>query len=68
MKQQGRRAARARRVIRNRLKLLDKAYLLCIILSWLGWSKVKGALILVIYYKILSVTLLAWFFSTTTHL
>ena len=38
MKQQGRRAARAGCVRRKRLKLLEKAYLLCIILSWLGWS------------------------------
>ena len=27
------------------------------ILSWLGWSKVKRALMLIIYYKILSFTL-----------
>ena len=44
MKQQGRRAARADCVIRKRLKLLEKAYLLCMILSWLGWSEVKQAL------------------------
>ena len=56
MKQQGRRAARTECVIRKRLKLLKKAYLLCIILSWLGWSKVKRALTLVFYYKILSFT------------
>ena len=33
MKQQGQRAACAECVIRTRLKLLEKAYLLCIILS-----------------------------------
>ena len=49
MKQQRLRAARARCVIRKRLKLLDKGYLLCIILSWLGWSKVNRALILIIH-------------------
>ena len=58
MKQQRRRAARAECVIRKRLILFKKAYLLCIILSWLGWSKVKSALMLIIYYKILSFTLL----------
>ena len=62
MKQQGRRAARARCVMRKRLKLFEKAYLLCIILSWLGWSKVKQALMLLIYYKILSFTLLVLVF------
>ena len=62
MKQQGRRAARARSVIHKRLKLLEKAYLLCIILSWLGWSKGKRALMLIIYYKILSFTLLVLVF------
>ena len=36
MKQKGRRAAGAECVMRKRLKLLKKAYLLCIILSWLG--------------------------------
>ena len=41
MKQQGRGAARAGCLIRKRLKLLEKAYLLCIILSMLRWSKVK---------------------------
>ena len=49
MKQLGRRVARAECVTRKRLKLLEKACLLCIILSWLGWSKVKGALMLIIY-------------------
>ena len=62
MKQQRRRAARARCVIRKRLKLLEKAYLRSIILSWIGWSKVKRALMLIIYYKILSFTLLDLFF------
>ena len=59
MKQQERRAARAECIIRQRLKLVEKAYLLCIILSWLGWSKVKRALMLIIYYKTLSFTV--WF-------
>ena len=68
MKQQGWRAARADCVIRKRLKLLEKAYLLCIILSRPGWSKVKRALMLIIYYKILSFTFWSWFFSTATHL
>ena len=36
MKQQGRDAARTECVIRKRLKLLKKAYLLFIILIWLG--------------------------------
>ena len=62
MKQQGRRAARAECVIRKRLKLLEKAYLLCIILSWLGRSKVKRESMLIIYYKILSFTLLVLVF------
>ena len=62
MKQQGRRAARTECVIRKRLKLLEKSYLICIILSWLGWSKVKRALMLIIYYKILSFTLLVLVF------
>ena len=62
MKQQGRRAARARCAIRKRLKLLEKAYLLYIILSWLGWTKVKRTLMLIIYYKILSFTLLVLVF------
>ena len=62
MKQQRRRAARARCVIRKRLKLFKKAYLLSIILSWIGWSKVKRALILIIYYRILSFTLSVLFF------
>ena len=38
MKQQERRAARVRCEINKRLKQLEKAYLLCIILSWFGWS------------------------------
>ena len=58
MKQQRRRAARAECVIRKRSKLLEKACLFCIILSWLGWSKAKQTLLLIIYYKILSFTLL----------
>ena len=58
MKQQGRRAASARCVIRKRLKVLQKAYLLSIILSLFGWSQVKRALMLIIHYKILSFTLL----------
>ena len=62
MKQQGRRAARAECVIRKRLTLLKKAYFLCIILSWLGWSKVKRALMLIMYYKILSFILLVLVF------
>ena len=62
MKQQGQRAARAECVIRKRLKLLEKAYLLCIILSWLGRSKVKRESMLIIYYKILSFTLLVLVF------
>ena len=48
MKQQRRRAARARCAIRKRLKLLEKAYLRCIIPSCLGWSQVKRALMLII--------------------
>ena len=40
----------------KRSKSLKKAYLLCIILNWLGWRKVKWALMLIIYYKILSFT------------
>ena len=68
MKQHGRRAACADCVIRKRLKLLEKAYLLCIILSWLGWSKVKWTLMLIIYYKILSFTLLVLVFLYVTHL
>ena len=56
------RAARADCVIRKRLKLLKKGYLLCIILSWLGCSKLKRALMLIIYYKILSFTLLVLIF------
>ena len=52
MKQQRRRAARAECVIRR----------LNAILSWLGWSKVKRALMLIIYYKILSFTLLVLVF------
>ena len=62
MKQQGRCAAREECVIRKRLKLVEKAYLLCIILSWLGWSKVKRALMLISYYKLLSFTLLVLVF------
>ena len=62
MTQQGRRAARAECVIRKRLKLLEKAYLLCVILSWLEWSKVKRASMLIIYHKILSFTLLVLVF------
>ena len=68
MKQQRRRAARARCVIRKRLKLLEKAYLLGIILSWLGWSEFKRALMLISYYKILSFTFRSRFFSAATHL
>ena len=56
MKQQGRRAARAGCVIRKGLKLLEKTYLVCIILNWLGWSKVKRALMLISYRKFLSFT------------
>ena len=48
MKQQERHGARAECVIRKHLKLLEKAYLLCIILSWLGWSQVTRALMLII--------------------
>ena len=62
MKQQRRRAARADCVMSKRLKLLEKAYLLCIILSWLGWSKVKRALMLITYHKILSFTRLVLVF------
>ena len=62
MTQQGRRAAHAECVIRKRLKLLEKAYLLCVILSWLGWSKVKRVSMLIIYYKIPSFTLLVLVF------
>ena len=62
MKQQRRRAARADCVMSKRLKLLEKAYLLCIILSWLGWSKVKRALMLITYYKNLSFILLVLVF------
>ena len=62
MKQQGRRAARAKCVMQKRLKLLEKAYLLCIILSWLGWSKVKRAI------KFWHLPFWSWFFSTATHL
>ena len=62
MKQQGRRAARAECVVRKRLKLLKKACLLCIILNWLGWSKVKLVLMLINYNKILSFTLLVLVF------
>ena len=43
MKQQRRRAARVDCMICKRLKLLEKVYLLCIILSWVGWSKAKRA-------------------------
>ena len=68
MKQQRRRAARAECVIRKRLKLLEKAYLLCIILSWLGWSKAMRAIVLISYCKILSFTFRSWFFYTATHL
>ena len=42
MKQQGRRAARADCVIRKRLKFLEKAYVLLIILSWLHGAKSSG--------------------------
>ena len=63
MKQQRWRAARARCVKRKHLKLLEKAYLFCIILSWRRWSKVKRELILIIYYKTLSFTLLVLVFS-----
>ena len=62
MKQQGRRSARAECVIRKHLKLLEKPYLLCIILSRLGWSKMKRALMLIIYDKIPSFTLLVLVF------
>ena len=62
MKQQGQCAARAKCVNRKCLKLLKKAYLLCIILNRLGWSKVTQALTLIIYYKILSFTLLVLIF------
>ena len=62
MKQQGRSAARAGCAIPKRLKLLEKAYLLCTILSWLGWSKVKRALMIIIYYKILSLAVLVLVF------
>ena len=62
MKQQGRRAARAECVIHKRLELLEKAYLLCIILSWIGWSEVKQALILMLCFKILSFTFLVLVF------
>ena len=62
MKQQGRRAARAKCVIRKRLKLLRSLYLLCIILGWLGWSKVNRALMLIIFYEILSFTVLVLVF------
>ena len=62
MKQQERRAARAGCAIRKRLKLLEKTYLLCTILSCLGWSKVKRALMLIIYYKILSLAVLVLVF------
>ena len=62
MKQHGRRTACADCVIRKRLRLLEKAYLPCIILSWLGWSKVKWASMLIHYYKILSFTLLVLVF------
>ena len=55
-------ATRAECVIRMRLKLLEKAFFLCIILSWLAWSKVKRALMLIIYYKILSFTFLVMVF------
>ena len=41
-------AARAGCAIHKRLKLLEKPYLLCIILSRLGWSRVKWALMLII--------------------
>ena len=51
MKQQGRRAARTGYVIRKRLKLLGTTYLLCVILNSLGWSKVKQALMLILYLK-----------------
>ena len=62
MKQRGRRAARAECVIHKRLELLEKAYLLCIILSWIGWSIVKHALMLILYFTILSFTLLVLVF------
>ena len=62
MKQQGQRADRARCVIRKHLKLLENAYLPCIILSWRGWSKVKRALMLIFFEKILSFTLLVLVF------
>ena len=64
MKQQGHCASRTQYVIRKQLILLVKAYLLGIILSWLGWSKAKLAHK---YYKTLSFTFWAWFFSTATH-
>ena len=46
----------------KRLKLLKKAHLICIILSWLGWRKVKQALMLIIDYKILSFSVLVLVF------
>ena len=73
MKMQGERwrskggvTTRADCVIRKLLKLLEKTYLLCIILSWLGWSQEKRALMFINYYKILSFTFRSWFFSTVT--
>ena len=62
MKQQGRRAARAECVIHKRLEFLKKAYFVSFVLSWLGWYKVKRALMLIRYYKILSFTLLVLVF------
>ena len=56
MKQQGHRAARAGCVICKRLKLLERAYLFCITMSYLVRSKGKRVLMLVIYYMILSFT------------
>ena len=67
MKQDGRRAACANCVIRKRLKLLGKAYLLCIILSWLEWSTVKRALMLIFIIKFCHLSFWSWFFFTATH-
>ena len=55
MKQQGRRSACAGCVTRKHLKFLVKAYLLCIILSWLVWNEAKRAHK---YYKTLAFNML----------
>ena len=39
-------------VKRKCVKLLVKAFFLCIILGWVVWSKAKRALILIIYVKL----------------